>query len=453
MSPTITIKHGNENLVSHSGLLHVGALLNAINFSNRFENLPDVHCVNPKIPHGDILSSMVALICVGKSDYSAIENYRTNPVFFTHSLGIGLCPSQTTLRERINLIGESANEIIKAASAEMIREKAPAITPVNTSSGNFIPLDLDVSPFDNSKTNKEGVSRTYKGDDGYAPMFGYLGAEGYLINTELRKGSQHCQKDTPEFIRCVLKIAREITQEPLLIRLDSGNDSKDNYEVIGKWENVEFLVKRNLRKESLYDWLSLAQNTEGVELICLRHKKVWIGQTTVDQKGSELPRPIVFKVTERYEKKGEPLLIPDIEVETYWCTLSGLSCKEVINLYHDHGTSEQFHSEIKSDLDAERFPSSHFKSNSLILHLTLLAYNILRIIGQMSIEEQKADILPANRKNRVSRRRIKTVMQDFIYMAGRFITKGRQWFISFGKINPFAQTAERILNRVRYAPG
>lgn len=453
MSPTITIKHGNENLVSHGGILHIGALLNSINFSKRFENLSGVHCVDPKIPHGDILSSMVALICLGKSDYSAIESYRDDPFFFTQSLGIELCPSQTTLRERINLIGESANETIKEASAEMIRKHAPAITPIHTSSGSFVPLDIDVSPFDNSKTNKEGVSRTYKGSDGYAPIFGYLGVEGYLIDTELRRGSQHCQKNTPEFIESILRRSRQITQEPLLVRLDSGNDSKDNYEVIDKWENVEFLVKRNLRKESLYDWLSLAQNTEGVNVTCLRHKKVWIGQTTVDQKGNELPIPITFKVTERYEKKGEALLFPEIEVETYWCTLSGLKPQEVIHLYHDHGTSEQFHSEIKSDLDAERFPSSHFKSNSLILHLTLLGYNILRIIGQMSLEEQKIETLPANRRNKVSRRRAKTVMQDFIYMAGRLVTKGRQWFMSFGKINPFALTAERILNRVRYASG
>ena len=37
------------------------------------------------------------------------------------------------------------------------------------------PLDCDVSPFDNGKTQKEGVLRTYKGTDGYAPMMGYLG--------------------------------------------------------------------------------------------------------------------------------------------------------------------------------------------------------------------------------------------------------------------------------------
>ena len=34
----------------------------------------------------------------------------------------------------------------------------------------MVPVDIDVSPIDNSKTSMQGVSRTYKGFDGYAPM-------------------------------------------------------------------------------------------------------------------------------------------------------------------------------------------------------------------------------------------------------------------------------------------
>lgn len=453
MQPIINVKHGNEKLVSQSGLLPVGALLESIKFAERFDNLSDVHCVDPKISHGEILSSMIGLICVGKPDYTAIEYFRKDPLFFTQSLGINMCPSQSTLRERIDLIGESANEIIKEASAEMIREKSPAISPVYTSAGNFIPLDMDVSPFDNSKTEKDGVSRTYKGCDGYAPMLGYLGTEGYLINVELRNGSQHCQKNTPQFIDEILKLAKQIIQEPLLIRLDSGNDSQDNFAIIREWDGVDVLVKRNLRKESLDGWLSLAQNAEHVRVVKCPHKTVWIGQTTVGPKGQALPRPIIFKVTERYESKGVPLLFPEIDVETYWCTVAGLSPDEVIHLYHDHGTSEQFHSEIKSDLGLERFPSCHFTSNSLILHLSLLAYNILRIIGQVSLEEQDEDNLPMNRRKKVSRRRLRTVMQDLMYMSGRLINSGRRWYISFGGINPFAKLADNVLQRLRCAPG
>ena len=44
----------------------------------------------------------------------------------------------------------------------------------------------------------------------------------------------------------------------------------------------------------------------------------------------------------------------------------------MIRLYHEHGT----------DMDVERFPSGKFDTNELVLELTVLAYNILRVIGQ-----------------------------------------------------------------------
>ena len=43
----------------------------------------------------------------------------------------------------------------------------------------YVPVDLDVTPFDNSKSHKEGVSRTYKNFDRYAPMMAYINIEGY----------------------------------------------------------------------------------------------------------------------------------------------------------------------------------------------------------------------------------------------------------------------------------
>ena len=48
---------------------------------------------------------------------------------------------------------------------------------------------------DNSGTKKEGVSRTYKGYDGYVPIAAYLGREGWAIVMELREGNWHAQKE------------------------------------------------------------------------------------------------------------------------------------------------------------------------------------------------------------------------------------------------------------------
>lgn len=158
----------------------------------------------------------------------AIEIFREDEWFFTQALRISDCPSQSTLRQRIDLIGEAANNIIKEACAEMIRKKAPAVSPIKTSAGDFIPLDMDVSPFDNSKTQKEGVSRTYKGCDGYAPMLGYLGQKVTLSMLSFEKVAS-IARTIPLHSLNKHWIMAEITQEPLLIRLDSGNDSQDNF--------------------------------------------------------------------------------------------------------------------------------------------------------------------------------------------------------------------------------
>jgi hypothetical protein len=387
---------------------------------------------------------------MGRRHYSDIEWFRGDCESFGRTLGISGVPSSETLRQRLDLIGDAANGAIRAASARMVASNAPKITAVETGCGDFVPLDADVSPFDNSKTEKEGVSGTYKGCDGYAPMLGYLGREGYILPPELRRGSQHCQKNTPAFLDHALQNARRITAAPILVRLDSGNDGKDNFAVFEKYEDVEFIVKRNPRGESPSRWLELAK-TAGREIPRREGKRTWIGQTKAGLDGRELPCPIVFKITERTVKKGQMLAFPEVKIETCWCSLERMPPEEAIELYHDHGTSEQFHSEIKTDMGMERFPSVHFETNGLILHLTALAYNMLRIVGQLSLEHAAAmpPRLRKNRKENVGRRRIGTVIRDLILTVGRWVKKGRQFHISLGSNNPLKELWERVSESLR----
>ncbi|SHM58091.1 hypothetical protein SAMN05660826_01396 [Caldanaerovirga acetigignens] len=65
---------------------------------------------------------------------------------------------------------------------------------------------------------------TYKGFEGYSPIIAYLSQEGYGVNIELREGKQHCQKNTPEFIDESIRYARAVTDKPLIVRMDAGND-------------------------------------------------------------------------------------------------------------------------------------------------------------------------------------------------------------------------------------
>jgi hypothetical protein len=435
------IKEGDENLTSHSGLALIGALINRTELVQRADATVLPGCQEPKISHGDILKSMLGLLCMAKPDYDAIEEFREIP-FFKQSLGIAHCPASPTLRQRLDVVDGVFDQAIKEESAKLIRNTSPEIGTVSTSNGERAPLDIDVSPFDNSKTKKEGVSRTYKGNDGFAPILAYLGKEGYQVNVEFREGSQHSQKNTPAFLRETIRYAKMVTDKGILVRLDSGNDALDNIAVCIE-EGVDWLIKRNLRKEKLTDWLQIAQE-KGTQSSPREGKKVWRGDTYREVEGFEKPLRIVFEVVERTIKKGQTLIIPELEVATWWTSLDD-DAFQITLLYHDHGTSEQFHSEIKTDMALERLPSEHFSTNSVILTLALLAYNLLRLCGQESLREDNGNL--TNRavyRKKAARRRLRTVIQDFIYMAGRISFHARRLYISFGRYNPWTVVWENL---------
>lgn len=133
------------------------------------------------------------------------------------------------------------------------------------------------------------------------------------------------------------------------------------------------------------------------------------------------------------------LLSPNVEVETYWCSLKDLSPKEVIKLYQKHGTSEQFHSEIKGELDLERLPSGNFGTNDLILHLGLFSYNVLRLVGQESL---KRDDLPLRKKGQ--RRRVRTIIGNLVNLASKFVRHARGFKLKLSKVNPWRIPFRRI---------
>lgn len=160
----------------------------------------------------------------------------------------------------------------------------------------YVPVDIDVTPFDNSKTQKQGVFITYKDYNGYAPIVAYIGTEGYLINCELREGKQHCQKHTPEFLRETIRLCRQVKNEPLLVRLDSGNDATENIGILIE-AGCYFIIKRNLRKESKEEWLSMVQSCSQDVTSPHEGKTVYIGSDwkPVTYKTEETEKSIVLR--------------------------------------------------------------------------------------------------------------------------------------------------------------
>ena len=383
----IIVEFTNERIIPASGLAVVGALLGKSDFIKKLNRM-DVtsNRSQHQIKNGDIVLTYLGMLCMGKPYFEAVHEMDDDKDFYKTALANGL-----------------------------------------------VPVDIDVTPMDNSKFKKEGVSRTYKGFDGYAPMMAYIGTEGYAINFELREGKQHCQKGTVEFLQETIKLCHKLTDKPLLIRLDSGNDSIDNVAVLMD-TGCFFIIKRNLRRESTDDWFEMAkqyfQNVNSPR----DGKTVYIGSdwktVTSKQFNKEFTLRTGYEITERtIDKYGQFNLVPDVEVETWWTNL-GDPDEEIIRLYHAHGECEQFHSEVKTDMDLERLPSGKFATNALILELGMIAYNILRMIGQGTIGERA----PRQKRN-VKRRRLRTVISNLIMMAGHVTMHARQLIIGLGKSN------------------
>lgn len=437
------IDQSDETITTHSGLSLVGLLLDKTNLGTRLNQTSIDGVGDPDISNHDVAYSYLGLLCQGKSDFDHIEPFRADEFFFA-ALQIDTVPSSPTLRQRFDMAAPKSGweTIVLEESASLLRQHDVTISPVHLGRDKerpYVPLDIDVSPFDNSGTKKEGVSRTYKGHDGYAPIFAYLGLEGYGVHVNLREGSTHCQKGTAEFLAESIRYAKSITSLPLLLRMDAGNDSVDNLQVcLSEDTQADFVIKRNLRRESAEVWLLTAQS-HGMCCESRPGKKIYRGSILSPMKRLSKPVRMVFEVIERtIDKKGQLLLVPEIEVQVFLTSLPD-PASVVIELYHAHGTMEQFHSELKTDLDVERLPSGKFATNSLVLHFAVLAYNLLRIVGQESLKREDAPL-----KNTVQRRRIRTVIQNLITLAAKVTTHARRQYLKLGKHNPWLSVFQRL---------
>ena len=427
-------EQGDEDLTAQGGLGVVGMLLAGVPLGERLNASVVPGAENPEISHRDVIAAYVGLLAQGKNDFDHIEAFRNDP-FFQISLGLEHVPSSPTLRQRFDQAAAAEeqchwNAALVESSDELLRLHIHC-EPIRVGAQEYVPLDVDVSPFDNSKTKKQGVSRTYKGCDGFAPILAYLGHEGYALAAELREGKQHSQANTPEFLCQSIRRAHAILPDAnLLVRLDSGNDATDNIDVC-EAEHAGFLIKRNLRKESPQAWLERARE-EGTAYSPREGKTVYRGECMKAPKADHAPVRLVYQAIERtINAKGQTLLAPEIEVATYWTSLTA-PVAEVLPLYPDHGTMEQYHSEYKTDMDLERLPSGKFATNQLVLTTAMLAFNILRIMGQATLDDAAVPLRKCEQ-----RRRIRTVIQNLITCAVKLVRHARGRWARYAPHNPW----------------
>ena len=419
----IKIKSTTETIESKGGLILIGKIA----IKSGLKAIKSAYVKNA----GAIIGIMFALMTEGKRDFESIGGKRGS-LFFKEAMDLQFVYSKETVRLYIEKMMPEADKIVeqlKKSSAKII-SKAP-LHGLWIDRYHYLPVDIDTTAMDNSKTKKEGVSWTYKNFDGYHPIMAYAGREGYMLDCELRPGSQHCQNGTVKFIEGVLEQLKRIKAGGrILFRMDSGNDSFDTLKTVTSEKTHYCIIKRNKRRENDEKWLNKAKR-HGKRVISRKGKKVWVGfMNTHPKKKEETLENIrlVFEVTERkIDAKGTPLLLPEIEVNSWWTNLN-CEAEKVIELYHDHATSEQFHSELKSDMEVERLPSGKFAVNKIMLAIAMNAFNALRFIGQKSIEIKG--------QKGVKRKRLGTVIRDLICVAGKLVKHGGELIFKINEKDP-----------------
>ena len=99
-----------------------------------------------------------------------------------------------------------------------------------------------------------------------------------------------------------------------------------------------------------------------------------------------------------------------------------------------------------SDLNLERLPSGKFDTNELVLELAILAFNILRMIGQETLGRRN----PRHKEN-VKWCRRRTVINNLINMACHVTRHARQMVIGLGKSNVWRDVFQYVYGSFTYS--
>ena len=436
----INIIQCKESFSTTPGLILANNLTQGLNFK-AFDKLSNATTNSRWIPNSSIVKGSVYMQFLGMTNYQDIEIMNEDPLF--ENLIGNISPE--TYRQRFDFLGKESDieQIIDDMNTDFLQKVK--IDPIIYNGQEYYALDIDVTPF-TDESHKESIAMTYKKHLGYAPIMAYLGS--YAIKFELRPGSQHSANGAIKFVEKCFRIIQKIgiPLDQVLVRCDSGHDDSIfmNY---CEERGVKFLIKRNLHGQDRKLIHEVLGSTEPVYRDDRPNYRVY-NYIDFDKKPCKYIYRnciTIYRVNQKYSKDyfQESLIGPIFrknEIEAYWTNLNVTNkdgtvdmngrIEDIIELYHQHAESEQYHSELKTDMDMELLPSKHFATNALFLQLSVIAFNMLRAIGKIALEVD--DKLQPRKSRSVKRLRLGTVIKRICMGACRIVTHAREAITKFG---------------------
>jgi hypothetical protein len=141
------VRLSNDRLITPGGLATVGALIEKTNLYKNLDKIITRTKNMPKIKNSDIIGAMVGINCQGKSGYAPVNEFMEDKDFFCGALGTKAIPSEETLRQRLDKISKPITPILIKSNVELLVSSGVEPSPCFE---NYIPLDIDVTVFDNS---------------------------------------------------------------------------------------------------------------------------------------------------------------------------------------------------------------------------------------------------------------------------------------------------------------
>ena len=145
------LKKGKEVLNSTGGNYIAGQMIpdKAIeqipeNFQSRRRDSISAH---------SILMTLVGMLCNARTDFNDVDLYKDDTVF-AHSFQIDKLPSEPTLRQRLDELPEQRTHLaLRNFNQSLLKDRS--FGTVQAGHLNLVPIDIDVSPLDNSGSSKQ----------------------------------------------------------------------------------------------------------------------------------------------------------------------------------------------------------------------------------------------------------------------------------------------------------
>jgi hypothetical protein len=400
---SVKINFEGGNLTSDAGWLLYKEFDEKIGLSQAITDHLNVNDPNGHVDHFNdevIIQKMYQHVAGYHADDHADE-LRYEPVLTT-VLGKEALASQPTISRLNQKLDKNTMKQLQSINA-MLQERVDVIRPKEN-----LMMDLDSTNFATYGEQHGSAFNTHYQAQGYHPLMMFDGLTGDCLKAELRSGNVYTSRQVVRFVGPEIKrYQKHSPWVTLCIRGDSGFAIPELYQ-LAETHDVHYVIRlkaNNLLKKKAQKiedglWEQFDLNTT--------EAKVFYKSFDYQARIWDKPRRVVVKM----EKPEGELFF----TYTFIVTNMQLSPKNIVKLYANRGTMENFIKEAKNGFAFDQMGSPSFYSNATRLQIAVLAYNFNNWFRRLCLPK----LLKKNRIENVRLRLIKIAGK--IIKSGRYIT-------------------------------